>query len=236
MFGSLENCFNLVKRKHEFTGNKTCLLEQFRVSGLCLEYCPTFRCKRSVACGLLIVQFCLPKENCTRHHLAGVGSSCSLGCIKIMMLNLALEDCHWKACCSKEDVGKPGEAVRNVFTTADIEEQRQRRERKLELDLILTVGEGLTFRYNKPREATVRAVTNGALWVLEREAFRHVLLMKYLNRPLFKILRSVEMFSKLSLSHLHSLTEALNEVSYAPGETIVEKVSNHKADVVVALL
>lgn len=81
----------------------------------------------------------------------------------------------------------------------------------------------LALMYNKPGLATVRAASNGSLWVLEREAFRGVLLMKYMQRPSVKILRSVEIFSKLSLSHLHSLAEALTEATFEEGQVIVKK-------------
>jgi cGMP-dependent protein kinase 2 len=81
------------------------------------------------------------------------------------------------------------------------------------------------YRYNKPAQGTVRAVTNGALWVLEREAYRSVLIMSHKPNPSLKTLRSVEILSKLSWSHLHSLSEALTEVSFGAGHTIVEKVS-----------
>ncbi|KAG0616355.1 hypothetical protein M758_5G108200 [Ceratodon purpureus] len=81
----------------------------------------------------------------------------------------------------------------------------------------------LALMYNKPGQATVRAATNGSLWVLEREAFRGVLLMKYMERPSLKVLRSVEIFSKLSLSHLHRLSEALTEVTFEEGQVIVER-------------
>ncbi|KAG0576965.1 hypothetical protein KC19_5G121600 [Ceratodon purpureus] len=81
----------------------------------------------------------------------------------------------------------------------------------------------LALMYNKPGQATVRAATNGSLWVLEREAFRGILLMKYKKRPSLKVLRSVEIFSKLSLSHLHRLSEALTEVTFEEGQVIVER-------------
>uniref|UniRef100_A0A7I4CQH2 cGMP-dependent protein kinase n=1 Tax=Physcomitrium patens TaxID=3218 RepID=A0A7I4CQH2_PHYPA len=81
----------------------------------------------------------------------------------------------------------------------------------------------LALLYNKPGQATVRAATNGSLWVLEREAFRGALLMQYMQRPLLMILRSLEIFSKLSLSHLQSLSEALTEVTFQAGQVIVEK-------------
>jgi cGMP-dependent protein kinase 2 len=79
-------------------------------------------------------------------------------------------------------------------------------------------------RYTKPGQATVRAVTDGSLWTLEREAFRGVLLMRFSNRPSLKFLHSLEILSKLSLSQLHCLADAVTKVPFTDGETIVEKV------------
>ena len=53
--------------------------------------------------------------------------------------------------------------------------------------------------------------------------------MKYMKRPSLKILRSVEIFSKLSLSHLHQLSEALTEATFEEGQVIVERVSTPQA-------
>ena len=75
----------------------------------------------------------------------------------------------------------------------------------------------------------MRAATDGSLWVLEREVFRGVLLMKYMKRPSLKVLRQVEIFSKLSLSHLHRLAGALTEVTFEEGQVIVDRVSTPSA-------
>jgi cGMP-dependent protein kinase 2 len=80
------------------------------------------------------------------------------------------------------------------------------------------------FRYGKPGQVTVRAVTDGCLWVLEKGAFHGVLVMNQVHRPSLKKFRSVEIFSKLSLSHLHNLVDALTDVTFADGEIIVRKV------------
>lgn len=79
----------------------------------------------------------------------------------------------------------------------------------------------------------MRAATKGSLWVLEREAFRGVLLMKYMHRPSLRILRSVEIFSKLSLSHLQRISDALTELTFEEGQVIVDGVSTpkHKTNV-----
>jgi CRP-like cAMP-binding protein len=82
----------------------------------------------------------------------------------------------------------------------------------------------LALMYTKPGQATVRAVTDGSLWTLERDAFRGVLLMRFSNRPSLKFLHSLEILSKLSLSQLHCLADAVTKVPFTDGETIVEKV------------
>ncbi|CAM6004070.1 unnamed protein product, partial [Sphagnum balticum] len=81
----------------------------------------------------------------------------------------------------------------------------------------------LALMYTKPGQATVRAVTDGSLWTLEREAFRGVLLMRFSNRPSLKFLHSLEILSKLSLSQLHCLADAVTKVPFTDGEIIVEK-------------
>ncbi|CAK9194927.1 unnamed protein product [Sphagnum troendelagicum] len=81
----------------------------------------------------------------------------------------------------------------------------------------------LALMYGKPGQATVRAVTDGCLWVLEKGAFHGVLVMNQVHRPSLKKFRSMEIFSKLSLSHLHNLVDALTDVTFADGEIIVRK-------------
>jgi serine/threonine protein kinase len=47
--------------------------------------------------------------------------------------------------------------------------------------------------------------------------------MNQVHRPSLKKFRSVEIFSKLSFSHLHNLVDALTDVTFADGEIIVRK-------------
>ncbi|CAM6041364.1 unnamed protein product [Sphagnum compactum] len=81
----------------------------------------------------------------------------------------------------------------------------------------------LAIMYGKPGQATVRAVTDGCLWVLEKGAFHGVLVMNQVHQPSLKKFRSLEIFSKLSLSHLHNLVDALTDVTFADSEIIVRK-------------
>ncbi|KAJ7549507.1 hypothetical protein O6H91_07G056700 [Diphasiastrum complanatum] len=81
----------------------------------------------------------------------------------------------------------------------------------------------LALMYNKPRQASIRAVTDGTLWTLDREAFRGLLLMKYTHRSALKYLRTVEMFSRLSLGQLVHLADCLTELQYQDGDIIVKK-------------
>ncbi|KAK6126879.1 hypothetical protein DH2020_039374 [Rehmannia glutinosa] len=61
----------------------------------------------------------------------------------------------------------------------------------------------LALMYNKPLQASVRAVTNGTLWALKREDFRGIL-----------------MLTILQLSHI---ADSLSEVSFCDGQKIVDK-------------
>ncbi|KAM7259538.1 hypothetical protein ACFE04_015279 [Oxalis oulophora] len=80
----------------------------------------------------------------------------------------------------------------------------------------------LAFMYNKPLQASVRAVTKGTLWALRREDFRGILMAEFSNLSSLKILRSVEFFSKLSILQLSHVADSLSEVSFSDGQTIVD--------------
>ncbi|KAJ7533473.1 hypothetical protein O6H91_13G050700 [Diphasiastrum complanatum] len=81
----------------------------------------------------------------------------------------------------------------------------------------------LALMYNKPRQASIRAVTEGTLWTLDREAFRGLLLMKYTHRSALKYLRRVEVLARLTLGQLVRLTDTLSELQFRDGETILRK-------------
>ncbi|MCL7036191.1 hypothetical protein MKW94_009771, partial [Papaver nudicaule] len=77
--------------------------------------------------------------------------------------------------------------------------------------------------YNKPLQASVRAVTNGILWALRREDFRGILMSEFSTFSSLKLLRSVELFSRLSILQLSHIANSLSEVSFSDGQTIIDK-------------
>ncbi|CAL9121031.1 unnamed protein product [Musa acuminata var. zebrina] len=81
----------------------------------------------------------------------------------------------------------------------------------------------LALMYNKPLQASVHAVTSGTLWSLKREDFRGILMSKFSNLSSLKLLRSVEIFSKLTILQLSHIAEALMEVSFSDGQKILDK-------------
>ncbi|XP_076946134.1 protein phosphatase 2C and cyclic nucleotide-binding/kinase domain-containing protein-like isoform X2 [Bidens hawaiensis] len=89
-------------------------------------------------------------------------------------------------------------------------------------DKLSSFGE-LALMYNKPLQASVRAVTNGTLWALRREDFRGILTSEFSNLPSLKLLRSVDLLSRLTILQLSLIADTLSEVSFSNGQTIVTK-------------
>ncbi|CAI9298506.1 unnamed protein product [Lactuca saligna] len=89
-------------------------------------------------------------------------------------------------------------------------------------DKLSSFGE-LALMYNKPLQASVRAVTNGTLWALRREDFRGILTSEFSNLSSLKLLRSVDLLSRLTILQLSLIADALSEVSFTNGQTIVDK-------------
>uniref|UniRef100_A0A0D9VEU9 protein-serine/threonine phosphatase n=1 Tax=Leersia perrieri TaxID=77586 RepID=A0A0D9VEU9_9ORYZ len=81
-------------------------------------------------------------------------------------------------------------------------------------------------RYNKPLQASVRAVATGTLWALKREDFRGILMSEFSNIPSLKLLRSVDLFARLPMLQLSQLANSLVEVTFADGQMIVDKNDN----------
>lgn len=81
----------------------------------------------------------------------------------------------------------------------------------------------LALMFNKPLQASIRAVTVGTLWTLKREDFRGILMSEFLNLSSLKLLRSVDLFSRLSIMQLSDIAESLVEVSYSDGQTIIDQ-------------
>nr|KYP66932.1 Protein phosphatase 2C and cyclic nucleotide-binding/kinase domain-containing protein [Cajanus cajan] len=81
----------------------------------------------------------------------------------------------------------------------------------------------LALMYNKPLQASVRAVTKGTLWALKREDFRGILMSEFSNLSSLKLLRSVDLLSRLSILQLSQISDSLSEVSFSNGQTIIDK-------------
>ncbi|XP_059431761.1 protein phosphatase 2C and cyclic nucleotide-binding/kinase domain-containing protein [Corylus avellana] len=81
----------------------------------------------------------------------------------------------------------------------------------------------LALMYNKPLQASVRAVTSGTLWALKREDFRGILMSEFSNLSSLKLLRSVDLLSRLTILQLSQIADSLSEVSFSDGQTIVDK-------------
>lgn len=89
-------------------------------------------------------------------------------------------------------------------------------------DKLSSFGE-LALMYNKPLQASVRAVTSGTLWALRREDFRGILMSEFLNLSSLKLLRSVDLLSRLTILQLSHIADALSEVSFSKGQNIIDK-------------
>ena len=78
----------------------------------------------------------------------------------------------------------------------------------------------LSLMYGKPRAASVRAKTDGRLWVIGRLAFRAVL-MKKKTEGLIKLFKAVPLFKDLSLPTVQRISASAVTVTFNDGEQIV---------------
>ncbi|XP_057467856.1 protein phosphatase 2C and cyclic nucleotide-binding/kinase domain-containing protein isoform X2 [Actinidia eriantha] len=81
----------------------------------------------------------------------------------------------------------------------------------------------LALMYNKPLQASVRAVTSGTLWALRREDFRGILMSEFSNLSSLKLLRSVDLLSRLTILQLSHIADSLSEVPFSDGQTIADR-------------
>ncbi|XP_042224229.1 cAMP-dependent protein kinase type II regulatory subunit-like isoform X1 [Homarus americanus] len=81
----------------------------------------------------------------------------------------------------------------------------------------------LALMYNLPRAATIQAVTSGALWAMERQTFRRILLKSACRkRKMYEaLLENVPMLKTLEKYERMNLADALVPKVYAPGEQII---------------
>ncbi|CAH2051180.1 unnamed protein product [Thlaspi arvense] len=81
----------------------------------------------------------------------------------------------------------------------------------------------LALMHNKPLQASVRSVDHGTLWALKREDFRGILMSEFSNLAALKLLRSVDLLSRLTILQLSHVAESLSEACFSDGQTIVNK-------------
>ncbi|KAL9242331.1 hypothetical protein vseg_016343 [Gypsophila vaccaria] len=89
-------------------------------------------------------------------------------------------------------------------------------------DKLSCFGE-LALMYNKPLQASVRCVASGTLWALRREDFRGILMSEFSNMSSLKLLRSVDLLSRLTILQLSQIATSLSEVSFSDGQLVVGK-------------
>lgn len=83
----------------------------------------------------------------------------------------------------------------------------------------------LALLYNMPRAATIRAVTEGQLWALDRQTFRRILLKSaFRKRKMYEtLINSVPMLKTLQNYERMNLADALVPKVYGPGEQIIKQ-------------
>ncbi|GAV86370.1 LOW QUALITY PROTEIN: cNMP_binding domain-containing protein/Pkinase domain-containing protein/PP2C domain-containing protein, partial [Cephalotus follicularis] len=148
--------------------------------------------------------------------------------------------CHVLLDCMQRVMVQPGDVVVKqggegdcfyVVGSGDFEVLATQEENNKEVPRVLqhytaeklsSFGE-LALMYNKPLQASVRAVTSGTLWALRREDFRGILMSEFSNLSSLKLLRSVDLLSRLTILQLSHIADSLSEVSFSDGQTIADK-------------
>nr|CAH8864412.1 unnamed protein product [Trichobilharzia regenti] len=92
------------------------------------------------------------------------------------------------------------------------------------LDRPTVLGE-LAVLYNCTRTASVKALTNGTLWAIDRASFQTILMRNHLQKrnDYTTFLRSVPIFSGLPDGTISKLADQLNEITYRPNEFIIRQ-------------
>lgn len=83
----------------------------------------------------------------------------------------------------------------------------------------------LALLYNMPRAATIKAVTEGQLWALDRQTFRRILLKSaFRKRKMYEaLINSVPMLKTLQNYERLNLADALIPKSFAAGDRIIKQ-------------
>ncbi|DBA03214.1 TPA: hypothetical protein N0F65_003934 [Lagenidium giganteum] len=90
-----------------------------------------------------------------------------------------------------------------------------------------TFGE-LALIYSKPRAATVIATTNGALWGLDRLAFRSILMRGRPMRDVVQRLRQITMLRPLTVAQTNLIAEEMKTLTFEPNQVIVHEQTVEK--------
>ena len=83
----------------------------------------------------------------------------------------------------------------------------------------------LALMYNCPRAATVRARTDGCLWRVDRETFRHIVIASTaLKRARFEAaLESVPLLANLSKQERAHVADSMETVTFRKGEHVIQQ-------------
>ena len=83
----------------------------------------------------------------------------------------------------------------------------------------------LALLYNMPRAATVKAITLGTLWAMDRQTFRRILLKSaYKKRKIYEaLINKVPMLKSLESYERLNLADALVPKQYSDGEQIIRQ-------------
>ncbi|XP_072743530.1 cAMP-dependent protein kinase type II regulatory subunit isoform X2 [Anoplolepis gracilipes] len=83
----------------------------------------------------------------------------------------------------------------------------------------------LALLYNMPRAATVKAITLGTLWAMDRQTFRRILLKSaYKKRKMYEtLIDKVPMLKSLEAYERMNLADALVPKQYSDGEQIIRQ-------------
>lgn len=90
----------------------------------------------------------------------------------------------------------------------------------------------LALLYNMPRAATVKAVSVGQLWALDRQTFRRIVLKSaFRKRKMYEqLINGVSMLQSLQNYERMNLADALVPKSFAPGEQIIKQGNIHNEE------